>query len=231
MKSAAVIAIAIAAACGRAEAPAPARKDPPGTCAGRTIAPTMSFVGAAWLDRGERETRERPEVVLDALAIADGMIVADVGAGSGYFTLRIARRVPRGKVIATDVQPEMLAMIRERAASSGLANIETRLVKPDDAGLAPASIDLALLVDVYHELSDPAAVVGGIRRALRPGGRLVLVEYRAEDPSVPIKPEHEMSLAQIRRELVPMGFREVADLEMLPDQRVVVFTPDDRSAD
>ena len=218
--------ISIVAACGRSAAPAPAAKDPPGTYAGRTIAPTMSFAGAAWLDRAERETRERPDAVLDAIAITDGMVVADVGAGSGYFTLRLARRVgTRGRVIATDIQPEMLAMIRERAGAAGLANVETRLVGSDDAGLDAHSIDLALLVDVYHELADPAAVVGGIRRALRPGGRLVLVEYRAEDPDVPIKPEHEMSLAQIRREILPMGFRELADLEMLPDQRVVVFTP------
>ena len=221
MRCAALL-IAIAA-CGRAAAPAPKAKDPPGTYAGRRIAPTMSFAGAAWLDRSEREERERPDAVLDALAITDGMIIADVGAGSGYFTLRIAKRVPRGRVIATDIQPEMLAMIRERAQAAGLANVETRLVKADDAGLDAHSIDLAILVDVYHELADPAAVVGGIRRALRPGGRLVLVEYRAEDPNVPIKPEHEMSLAQIRREIVPMGFRETADLEFLPDQRVVVF--------
>ncbi len=196
--------------------------------AGRPIATTMSYLGAGWLDRSDRAERERPDAVLDALTLRDGMVVADVGAGSGYFTLRLARRVgATGHVIATDVQPEMLAMVKERAAAAGLANVETRLVMPDDAGLAPASIDLALMVDVYHELADPAAVVGGLRRALKPGGRLVLVEYRGEDPEVPIKPEHKMTLAQIKAELEPMGFRLVDDLEFLPDQRIVIWTPTD----
>jgi ubiquinone/menaquinone biosynthesis C-methylase UbiE len=216
--------IALAVSCRRAEAPRPA--DPPGTYAGRAIAPTMSYLAAGWLDRGDRAARERPDDVLDALALHDGMIVADVGAGSGYFTLRIARRVaPGGRVIATDVQPQMLAMIRERAAAAHLGNVETRLVHDADAGLDAGSIDLALLVDVYHELADPAAVMAGVRRALRPGGRLVLVEYRGEDPAVPIKPAHKMTLARIRAELEPMGFRVVDDLEFLPDQRVVVLTP------
>ena len=197
-----------------------------GTYAGRPIAPTMSFLGADWLDRDDRAERERPDLVIAALDLRAGMVVADVGAGSGYFTLRLARAVgATGRVIATDVQPEMLALIRERATAAGLTNVEPRLVTPNDAGLAPGSIDLALLVDVYHELADPAAVVGGLRAALRPGGRLVLVEYRGEDPAVPIKPEHKMTLAQIRRELPPLGFRELEVIETLPDQRIVILTP------
>ena len=215
----ALLAMAIAA-CGRTPSP---RNDPPGTFAGRRIAPTMSFAGAAWLDRSEREEREQPEAVLDALAITDDMIVADVGAGSGYFTLRIAKRVGRGKVIATDIQPEMLSMIRSRAASAGLANIETRLVKSDEAGLDPQSIDLAILVDVYHELAEPAAVVGGLRRALKPGGRLVLVEYRAEDPDVPIKTLHKMSEAQAKKEMAALGLRWLKTDESLPWQHVMFF--------
>jgi SAM-dependent methyltransferase len=220
----AVVLLAVTLACrGPGEAAPEA-----GVYAGRTIAPTMSYRGAAWLDRPDRDARERPDAVLDALALREGMIVADVGAGSGYFTLRLARRVgAAGRVIATDVQPEMLAMIDARAAAAKLGNIETRLVRAADAGLAPRSIDRALLVDVYHELADPAAVVAGLRRALRPGGRLVLVEYRGEDPAVPIKAAHKMTLAQIRAELEPMGFRMIDDLELLPDQRIVVLAPAD----
>ncbi len=197
------------------------------TYAGRPIAATMSYLGASWLERGDRAERERPDDVVAALRLTEGMVIADIGAGSGYFTVRLARAVgPRGRVIATDVQPEMLALVRARMATAGLTNIEPRLVTATDAGLAPRSIDLALLVDVYHELADPAAIMHGVRDALVPGGRLVLVEYRAEDPDSPIKPEHTMTLAQIRRELGALGFRELEDLEFLPDQRIVIMTPD-----
>lgn len=230
-----IVVAALVAACGRAApateaAPAPAIASPAADAAtsyaGRPIAPTMSYLGAGWLDRDDRIERERPDDVVAALRLKPGMVVADIGAGSGYFSVRLARAVgPSGVVIATDVQPEMLALITKRMATTGLANIEPRLVKPDDAGLAPGSIDLALLVDVYHELADPAAILRGVRAALKPGGRLVLVEYRAEDPDVPIKPEHTMTLAQIRAELGPLGFRELEDLEFLPDQRIVIFTP------
>ena len=194
--------------------------EPDGTYAGRPIAPAMSYQGSAWLERPERETREQPEAVLDALHLAPKDVVADVGAGTGYFTLRLARRVAH--VIATDVQPEMRAAIGTRAHA--LPNVEVRAATPSNSGLAAGCCDLVLLVDVYHELADPPAVMATIRAALRPRGRLALVEYRAEDPSVPIKPEHKMTLAQIKLELTGMGFVFVDSLEMLPDQRIVIFT-------
>jgi ubiquinone/menaquinone biosynthesis C-methylase UbiE len=193
---------------------------------GRKIAPVMGFGGAGWLDRADRERTEEPEKALDALTLARGMTVADIGAGTGYFTLRIARRVgPEGHVIASDIDKRMLDVLTNRADEASLSNIETRLATEDDTRLAPASLDLALMVDVYHELSHPAAELAAIRRALRPAGRLALVEYRGEDPAVAIKPEHKMTRAQIEAEVLPAGYHEVLDYEELRDQRILVFTP------
>jgi ubiquinone/menaquinone biosynthesis C-methylase UbiE len=191
--------------------------EPDGTYAGRTIAPTMSYAGAAWLDRADREAREQPEKVLDALALKPTDVVADVGAGTGYFTLRLAKRVAH--VFATDLQPEMRAELGVRA--NGVKNIEIRAATNTESGLPPGCCDLVLMVDVYHELADPEAVLATLRRAVRPNGRLVLVEYRGEDPAVPIKPEHKMTLAQLKQELASWQF--VDSLEFLPDQRIVIF--------
>ena len=188
---------------------------------GRPIASTCSYLGADWLDRPEREQREQPERVLDALKLDPHSTVADVGAGTGYFTVRLARRVAH--VHATDLQPEMLQRLGDRLAREHLTNVERHLATDHDAALPAGCCDLILLVDVYHELSDPPAVMAGIRRALTERGRLVLVEYRGEDPAVPIKPEHKMTLRQIQQELAPLGFRFVESLEFLPDQRVVMF--------
>jgi SAM-dependent methyltransferase len=195
---------------------------------GRVIARACSALGAAWLDRPEREESEKPEEVLDAIGVTAGMTVADIGAGTGYFTLRLARRVgAQGQVIATDVQPEMLSTLQQRAVAAKATNVVTRLVTDKDAGLPTGKVDLALLVDVYHELGDPAGTMKQVRAALKPSGRLVLVEYRGEDPAVPIRPEHKMTLAQVRRELEPMGFRFVESMEFLQTQRVIVFVRDD----
>jgi SAM-dependent methyltransferase len=199
---------------------------------GRPIAQACNYLGAAWLDRPEREESERPEDLLDALAIRPGMVVADVGAGTGYFTLRLARRVGKdGKVIATDVQPEMITTLRQRVAEAKLDNVDAHVVTDSSAGLPKGSVDLVLLVDVYHELGDPAGTMKQVRAALTPSGRLVLVEYRGEDPKVPIRPEHKMTLAQVRRELEPMGFRFVESMEFLPVQRAIVFVRDDAPVD
>lgn len=196
--------------------------DPPGTYLGRELAAPMGWQGADWLDRRDREATERPEHVLDVLALREGMTVADVGAGSGYFTVRMARRVgPTGRVLATDLQPEMLALLAKR--SVGLTNIMPILATPDDAKLPRGEVDLVLMVDVYHELPRPKETLAQIRTALKPGGRLALVEYRGEDPRVAIKEEHKMTLAQIRRELEANGFSFVASDESLPDQRIVQF--------
>lgn len=196
--------------------------DPPGTYLGRELAAPMGWQGADWLDRRDREATEKPEHVLDVLALREGMTVADVGAGSGYFTVRMARRVgPTGRVLATDLQPEMLALLKKKA--TGLANVVPILATPDDARLPHGEIDLVLMVDVYHELPRPKETLAQIRAALKPGGRLALVEYRGEDPRVAIKEEHKMTLAQIRRELEANGFGFVASDESLPDQRIVQF--------
>lgn len=226
----ALAALALVAACGRsATRPADEGRDraaaPPassdGTYAGRPIAPTCSYLGADWLERPDRAEREQPDRVLDALHLDPHDTVADVGAGTGYFTVRLARRVAR--VHATDVQPEMIDLLARRVAREGLANIELHLATDRDAALPARCCNLILLVDVYHELADPAAVMAGVRRALAERGRLVLVEYRGEDPAVAIRPEHKMTLPQITRELTALGFHFVESLEFLPDQRVVVF--------
>lgn len=217
----ALIAIALAACSSPAPSPQPSAGS--GTYAGRAIAPTMSYLGADWLDRADRAEREKPDAVLDALKLDPASTAADVGAGTGYFTIRLARRV--ATVHATDLQPEMLKMLADRVATEHLANVVTHRATDHDSGLPAACCDLVLLVDVYHELSDPPGVTSSIRAALKPHGRLVLVEYRGEDPAVPIKPEHKMTLAQIKTELAALGFHFVQSLEItgLADQRVVIF--------
>ena len=196
----------------------------PKTFKGRVIAPAMSYRGADWLERSDREATEQPEKVLDALKIAPGSTVADIGAGTGYFSLRLAKRVgPQGRVLATDIQPQMLAMLSENMRAAGIRNIEPILCTPTDAKLPEGQLDLALMVDVYHELASPEKTMTQVRRALKPDGRLVLVEYRGEDPNVPIKSEHKMTLVQVRSELEPMGFRLQEVFEFLVYQRVIVF--------
>jgi ubiquinone/menaquinone biosynthesis C-methylase UbiE len=211
--------LALFAACSSPAAPAPSSGS--NVYAGRPIAQTMSYLGADWLDRADRDAREQPDRVLDSLHLTAAMTVADVGAGTGYFTLRLAKRVAH--VIATDLQPQMLDMLRTRLG--GITNVSLVHAGDHDAALPAACCDVVLMVDVYHELSDPPAVVGGIRRGLKPGGRLVLVEYRGEDPAVAIKPEHKITLAQLKLELAQLHFAFVESNEMLPDQRVVTFTP------
>jgi ubiquinone/menaquinone biosynthesis C-methylase UbiE len=203
---------------------APRRRNSPRMYMGRPIADVMTFHGADWLVRPEREQEEQPEAMLDALKIAAGATVADVGAGVGYTSLKLARRVgPTGTVYATDVQPEMLRMLVDNARAAGIRNVKPIRCTTVDPKLPEGQLDLILMVDVYHECSDPEATLQGLRKALKPGGRLVLVEFRAEDPDVPIKPEHKMTLAQVRRELEPQGFTFKESLEFLPWQHVIIF--------
>ena len=191
---------------------------------GRTIAPVMSAAGADWLTREEREEKEQPEKILDALNIGRGMVVADVGAGVGYFSLRIARRVEStGRVLAVDVQSEMLELLRKNKEREGLDNVELLLGTTSDPKLPNEAVDLALLVDVYHEFQYPEEMIAGIRHSLKPDGRMVLIEYRGEDPDVPIKPEHKMTVEQVRGEIEPLGFRLKQTLEFLPWQHIFVF--------
>jgi predicted methyltransferase len=198
---------------------------------GRRIAPVMSHRGADWLTRSDREETEKPELVLDALDIPEGATVADLGAGNGYFTLRVAGRVgPEGRVLAVDIQKEMLEKLRRRSREQGHSNIDLVLATEKDPGLPEKSVDLVLLVDVYHELSHPREVMEKVRKSLtqkideRPAGRLVLVEYRGEDPSVPILALHRITLDQIRAELEALGFEWKTTHEFLPYQRVLEFT-------
>src|SRR3954451_20159751 len=164
---------------------------------GRRYAPVMGYQGAPWLERSEREDEEAPDVALNALKIPKGAAVADIGAGSGYITVRLAARVgPTGRVYANDVQPQMLNMLSRRLSNSRISNVTLIEGTLDDPKLPPASVDLALMVDVYHELSAPQTMLRHLREALKPGGRLVLLEYRKEDPTVPIKPEHKMRVAE-----------------------------------
>src|SRR6266478_2591462 len=168
---------------------------------GREIAQVMSFHGAQWLERAERVDEERPELVLSALELKPGMTVADIGAGTGYYSWRMAQRVGAGgTVYAVDIQPEMIKLLEEQMSRRGAANVKAVLGTPTDLGLPSAGIDLALMVDVYHELEYPHEMLAAIVRALKPGGRLVFVEFKSGDASVPIKPLHTMSEAQVRKE-------------------------------
>jgi len=191
---------------------------------GRVFAPVMGYPGAEWLDRSTRVDEEEPDVALDAIRVARGSTVADVGAGSGYMTIRLSRRVgPTGKVYANDLQPEMLALLRTRLARARITNVEPILGTTDDPKLPPDALDLILMVDVYHELSQPQIMLRRLRASLKAGGRLVLLEYRKEDPAVPIRPEHKMSIAEARLELEAEGFRLLRVDHRLPRQHILIF--------
>lgn len=191
---------------------------------GRQIAPVMGMSGADWLDREERAKEEHPDDALAALDLKPGMAVGDVGAGTGYYSIRIAKRIlPGGVVYANDIQTEMLQRLREHAAAQKVSNIQTILGTESNPMLPPGKLDLVILVDVYHEFSRPQRMLQGIRAGLKPGGRLVLFEYRKEDPAIPIRPEHKMSLAEVKAEVTPEGFRFEKTVETLPWQHIIFF--------
>jgi precorrin-6B methylase 2 len=193
---------------------------------GRVMAPTMGVEGAAWLDRPERESEEAPSKAIAALEIREGAVVADVGAGSGYYTVRLARVVgPSGRVVATDLQPGMLDLIRQKVSVERLANVTLVQGRADDPVLPSATFDLILMVDVYHELASPQIFVRRLKEALKPGGRLVLIEFRLEDPRVPIREVHKMSVEQVRQELGADGFQIERVIDVLPWQHIIVLRP------
>ena len=191
---------------------------------GRDIARVMGWQAAPWLERNEREQEERTDLLLNALALKPGMVVADIGAGTGYLSRRMAKAVgPTGRVVAVDVQPEMIAILQRQSREAGIQNIEALLGAEQDVRLPAASIDLAIMVDVYHELSFPHEVLASMVRALKPGGQIVFVEYKAEDFSVPIKPLHKMTEAQIKSEAARHPLIWQKTVATLPWQHVVFF--------
>ena len=191
---------------------------------GRRYAGTMSADMADWLSRPTREDEEQPDEALQAIGIAKGSTVADIGAGSGAITWRLAQRVgPTGKVYANDYQPRMLDLLRQNMAQRKIANVEVVLGTAFDPKLPPASIDLALMIDVYHEFSHPQEMLRHLRESLKPDGRLVLLEYRAEDPAVRVPPGHKMSVDMVKAELEPEGYRFDQTIEILPVQHIIIF--------
>ena len=199
----------------------------PGThpISGRRYALPMSYLGADWLDRTERIDEEEPDVALDAIRLARGSTVADVGAGSGYMSVKMAARVgPTGKVYANDIQPEMLTLLRQRLTREKVTNVEPVLGTIDDPRLPVGALDLILMVDVYHEFSEPQKMLRRMREALKPGARLVLLEYRKEDPSIPIRLEHKMTVAEARLEVEAEGYTLSKVDEVLPRQHILIFT-------
>ena len=193
---------------------------------GRRYAQTMGVEGADWLDRAERDQEEDPARALDVLKLQKGATVADIGAGSGYMTEKLSKKVgPMGRVFASDIQQGMIDLLNKRIARRKLANVTPVLSTQDDPRLpSDAAIDLVIMVDVYHELSQPQLVLRHIKASLKPGGRLVLVEYRKEDPNIPIRPEHKMSVAEAKLEVEAEGFKLTATNEDLPRQHILIFT-------
>jgi len=241
-----IAAFAIAFACGGGSAsshpttlattrPATASIDPYGNCPasadgigktymGREIAQVMGHEAADWLDRPERDKEEAPKHLVERMQLRETDVVADIGAGSGYLTFLMARKVPQGKVLAVDIQQEMLDLIASRAKENGFKNVEPVLGTITDPKLSVAGVDAVLLVDAYHEFDHPREMMEAIARSLKPAtGKVFLVEYRGEDPKVPIKPHHKMTVEQATREMEAVGLRLERVDESLPRQHVMVF--------
>ncbi len=195
---------------------------------GRRIALPMSYHGIPWLNRAERADEERPQEMLEQLQIQPGMTVCDMGCGDGFYTVQLARLVgPQGKVLAVDIQPEMLQALGKRCEQERIDNVEIIQGKTYDPRLPKEAIDLILMVDVYHEFSHPVEMLAAMRQALKPTGAIALVEFRAEDPTVPILPEHKMTRKQILKEYQANGFKVGRDYEKLPWQRILFMEKDD----
>jgi ubiquinone/menaquinone biosynthesis C-methylase UbiE len=190
---------------------------------GREIAHYMTHLGAPWLDRPERDQEERPDLVMKALALKPGDLVADIGCGTGYFSWRMAKEVgPQGTVYGTEIQPEMLDLLATKMKERGVTNVVGVLGTTTDPKL-PKPVDLVIMVDVYHEFDHPWEMMDAICRQLKPGGRVVLVEYRGEDPDVPIKPLHKMTEAQVKKEMAAQPLEHVETIRTLPRQHVIIF--------
>lgn len=194
---------------------------------GRRIALPMSYHGIPWLNRPERIQEENPEEMLEQLDVKPGMTVCDMGCGDGYYTIELAKRVgPTGKVIAVDIQPEMLQELSRRCERGNLKNVDMVLGLPHDPKLPVGQVDLILMVDVYHEFSNPVEMLNAMRKSLKPNGRIALVEFRGEDPQVPIKPEHKMTKKQILKEYEANSMKLVNQYDRLPWQHLMFLGPD-----
>lgn len=229
-----LFAIAFAPSAGRgADAPpttqpvytsCPASRDGIGKVyMGREIANVMGHQAADWLERPGREQEEQPHRVIEAMQLKGDEVVADIGAGSGYFSFRIAPLLPKGKVLAEDIQPEMLAIIRDRSKEKGVTNVEPVLGTVTDTNLPAAGVDIVLFVDSYHEFDHPREMMEAILSSLKPGGRVIDVEYKAEDPNVPILPHHKMTEEQAIKEMSAVGLKHLKTIDDLPQQHVMIF--------
>ena len=190
---------------------------------GREIAHVMSFEGVDWLERNSRTQEENTTLAVASLPIKSNSVVADIGAGSGFYTFRVAQRIPKGKVYAVEIQNDAIAYLKKKALEDKLANVEVIKGTEISPNLPPNSIDLAFMVDVYHELAHPVAYLAALSKALKPGGRLLLLEYKEEDPAVAIKAEHKMSVKQAKKELATNGFKLVKNGTFLPLQHYLLF--------
>jgi len=226
--------IAVAAAEPPAATDAPPAASPYTTCPaspdgtgkvfhGREIAQVMGHPALGWLERENREDEEAPSKAIAALNLKEDAVIADVGAGSGYYSFRISPKVPKGKVIAVDIQPEMLDFLKKKSKELGVTNVEAHLGSVDGLKLPAASLDAVLMVDAYHEFSQPAEMLASMKLSLKPGGRIFLLEYRAEDAKVPIKTHHKMTEAQARLELEAAGFKFISNSAVLPWQHFLIF--------
>ncbi len=196
-----------------------------GVYRGRTIAEVMSWRGAPWLERATRIEEEDPEALIAALPLREGMLVADIGCGSGYHARRLAVAVgPTGRVLCNDIQPEMLQIAEGIVAEAGATNVEMVLGAEDDPKLPEGEVGMVLLVDVYHEFSQPEAMLHAMRRALSPDGVIALVEFRLEGRSAAhIKLDHRMSIEQVMKEWIPAGYELVERIDSLPSQHLFLF--------
>ena len=190
---------------------------------GREIAKVMGHAAIDWLERGEREQEEAPSQALASLDLTPDAVIADIGTGSGYYALRIAAKIPKGRVVGIDIQQEMLDVLSSRARNLGLSNVEPHLGSVDDLKVPLATLDAALMVDAYHEFSHPQEMLASLHSAMKPGGRVFLLEFRGEDSRVPIKPLHKMTAEQAKIEFEACGFRLVENRRHLPWQHFLVF--------